>query len=95
MNGKTNMKQVIKESSKFNTIRFDKNIVSDETVNSGNYNDAQRILLNCSATGDLLAEIETDKAIMEFESSEDGTLKKILVNEDGNDPGLHTLLKAL
>ena len=25
--------------------------------------------------GDLLAEIETDKAIMEFESSEDGTLK--------------------
>ena len=56
MNGKTNMKQVIKESSKFNTIRFDKNIVSDETVNSGNYNDAQRILLNCSAKGDLLAE---------------------------------------
>ena len=56
MNGKTNMKQVIKESSKFNTIRFDKNSVSDETVNSGNYNDAQRILLNCSATGDLLAE---------------------------------------
>ena len=31
--------------------------------------------------GDLLAEIETDKAIMEFESSEDGTLKKILRNE--------------
>ena len=31
--------------------------------------------------GDLLAEIETDKAIMEFESSEDGTLKKILKNE--------------
>ena len=31
--------------------------------------------------GDLLAEIETDKAIMEFESSEDGTLKKILINE--------------
>ncbi len=28
--------------------------------------------------GDLLAEIETDKAIMEFESSEDGILKKIL-----------------
>ena len=31
--------------------------------------------------GDLLAEIETDKAIMEFESSEDGTIKKILINE--------------
>ena len=31
--------------------------------------------------GDLLAEIETDKAIMEFESSEDGIIKKILINE--------------
>lgn len=31
--------------------------------------------------GDLLAEIETDKAIMEFESSEDGILKKILITE--------------
>ncbi|MFL2801991.1 MAG: dihydrolipoamide acetyltransferase family protein [Paracoccaceae bacterium] len=31
--------------------------------------------------GDLLAEIETDKAIMEFESSEDGILKKILIKE--------------
>ena len=33
--------------------------------------------------GDLLAEIETDKAIMEFESSEDGILKKILTPESG------------
>ncbi len=31
--------------------------------------------------GDLLAEIETDKAIMEFESSEDGTIEKILIKE--------------
>ena len=31
--------------------------------------------------GDLLAEIETDKAIMEFESSEDGILKKIITPE--------------
>ena len=27
--------------------------------------------------GDLIAEIETDKAIMEFESSEDGTILKL------------------
>ena len=31
--------------------------------------------------GDLIAEIETDKAIMEFESSEDGILKKIIIPE--------------
>ena len=31
--------------------------------------------------GDLIAEIETDKAIMEFESSEDGILIKILAPE--------------
>jgi len=31
--------------------------------------------------GDLIAEIETDKAIMEFESAEDGILKKIIIPE--------------
>ncbi len=31
--------------------------------------------------GDLIAEIETDKAIMEFESSEDGTIMKLLIKE--------------
>ena len=31
--------------------------------------------------GDLIAEIETDKAIMEFESSEDGTIIKLLIKE--------------
>ena len=31
--------------------------------------------------GDLLAEIETDKAIMEFESSEDGIVKSLLIKE--------------
>ena len=56
MNGKKNMKQIIKESSESNTISLDENIVSEETVNSGNYNDALRILQMCSATGDLLAE---------------------------------------
>ena len=31
--------------------------------------------------GDLIAEIETDKAIMEFESSEDGIILKLLIKE--------------
>ena len=35
-------------------------------------------------SGDLLAEIETDKAIMEFESAEEGTITKLLVNEGDN-----------
>ena len=56
MSGKTNMKQIIEKTTEFNTISLDENIVSEETVNSGNYNDAQRILQKCSATGDLLAE---------------------------------------
>ena len=31
--------------------------------------------------GDILAEIETDKAVMEFEAVEDGTIKKLLVKD--------------
>src|SRR5450631_2159022 len=34
-------------------------------------------------TGDVLAEIETDKATMEWESPEDGTLTEIYVEEGG------------
>ena len=33
------------------------------------------------AAGDVLAEIETDKATMEWESSDDGVLAEIYVNE--------------
>ncbi|MBK5933428.1 biotin/lipoyl-containing protein, partial [Rhodovulum imhoffii] len=33
------------------------------------------------AAGDLIAEIETDKATMEFEATDDGTIGKILVAE--------------
>ncbi len=33
------------------------------------------------AAGDILAEIETDKAIMEFEAADDGTVMKLLVDE--------------
>src|ERR1700681_756105 len=35
------------------------------------------------SAGDVLAEIETDKATMEWESPEDGTLKEIYVEEGG------------
>src|SRR5882757_8655632 len=35
------------------------------------------------STGDVLAEIETDKATMEWESPEDGTLTEIYVEEGG------------
>src|SRR5438874_5442984 len=35
------------------------------------------------STGDVIAEIETDKATMEWESPEDGTLTEIYVQEGG------------
>jgi len=35
------------------------------------------------SVGDVLAEIETDKAVMELEAFDDGTLKEIYVNEGG------------
>ncbi len=56
MNGKLNMRRNIKEPPEFKTSSLDESIVSDETVNSGNYNDAQKLLQKCSATGDVLAE---------------------------------------
>ena len=56
MNGKLNMRRNIKEPPEFETSNLDESIVSEETVNSGNYNDAQKILQTCSATGYVLAE---------------------------------------
>ena len=35
-------------------------------------------------SGDVLAEIETDKATMELESPEDGTLGKIIIKASGD-----------
>ena len=32
-------------------------------------------------TGELLAEVETDKAVMEFEAEEDGVIRKVLIGE--------------
>ena len=56
MNGKLNMRRNIKEPPESMTSNLDESIVSEETVNSGNYNDAQKILQNFSATRDVLAE---------------------------------------
>ncbi len=36
------------------------------------------------APGDVLCEIQTDKAVMSFETEEEGILAKILVSSDGN-----------
>src|SRR5437588_9145352 len=40
--------------------------------------------------GDVIAEIETDKATMEVEAVDDGTLGKILVPEGTNDVAINT-----
>src|SRR5579872_5448192 len=46
-------------------------------------------------TGDVIAEIETDKATMEYESIEDGTLAKIMVPEGTNDVPVNQLIAVL
>ena len=40
------MRQIIKENIEFNNSDIGEPIVSDEIVNSGNYNDAEKILQN-------------------------------------------------
>lgn len=45
--------------------------------------------------GDILAEIETDKATMEVESVEEGVLAKIFVSEGTEDVAVNTLIAAL
>jgi len=43
------MRRNIKEPPEFKTSNLDESIVSEETVNSGNYSDAQKILQNGDA----------------------------------------------
>ncbi len=43
-------------------------------------------------TGDVIAEIETDKATMEYEAIEDGTLAKIVVPEGTSDVPVNQLI---
>ena len=47
------------------------------------------------ASGELIAEIETDKAIMEFEAVDDGTIAKILVPEGTQDVAVNTPIALL
>ncbi len=47
------------------------------------------------ASGDILAEIETDKATMELESIDDGTVGKILVEEGTEGVAVNTLVAVL
>jgi pyruvate dehydrogenase E2 component (dihydrolipoamide acetyltransferase) len=46
-------------------------------------------------TGDVIAEIETDKATMEYEAIEDGTVAKIVVPEGTNDVPVNQLIAVL
>jgi len=46
-------------------------------------------------TGDVIAEIETDKATMEYEAVDDGTLAKIVVPEGAHDVPVNQLIAVL
>ncbi len=46
-------------------------------------------------TGDVIAEIETDKATMEYEAVEDGTLAKIVVPEGTSDVPVNQLIAVM
>src|SRR3974377_653213 len=45
--------------------------------------------------GDVIAEIETDKATMEYEAIDEGTLAKIVVPEGSQDIPVNTLIAVL
>ena len=45
--------------------------------------------------GDLLAEIETDKAIMEFEAVDEGTILELSVKEGQTDITVNSVLQKL
>ncbi len=47
------------------------------------------------ASGDIMAEIETDKATMEFEAVDEGTLAKILVEEGSENVAVGTVIAVL
>lgn len=47
------------------------------------------------SSGEIIAEIETDKALMEYESSDDGVLGKILIVEGTNDVKVNSPIAIL
>src|ERR1700676_4274003 len=46
-------------------------------------------------TGDVIAEIETDKATMEYEAVDDGVMAKIVVPEGTNDVAVNQLIAVV
>ena len=46
-------------------------------------------------SGDIIAEIETDKATMEYEAIDDGTLAKIVVPEGTQDVAVNSVIAVL
>src|SRR5271167_2400122 len=46
-------------------------------------------------TGDVIAEIETDKATMEYEAVDDGVMAKIVVPEGTSDVPVHQLIAVM
>src|SRR6516165_1853603 len=46
-------------------------------------------------SGDVIAEIETDKATMEYEAVDDGTLAKIIVPEGTQDVAVNSVIAVL
>src|ERR1700691_2541748 len=46
-------------------------------------------------TGDVIAEIETDKATMEYEAVDDGVMAKIVVPEGTNDVAVNALIAVM
>ena len=55
------------------------------TMTSGNLATWKKQVGDSIQPGDIIAEIETDKATMDFEAQEDGYLAKILVKEGTKD----------
>ncbi|HZI31904.1 MAG TPA: dihydrolipoamide acetyltransferase family protein [Candidatus Binatia bacterium] len=54
-----------------------------DTMTEGTVVKWRKAIGDAVGVGDVLAEIETDKAVMELEAFDDGTLKEIYVNEGG------------
>ena len=55
------------------------------TMTKGNLAQWRKRLGDQVTTGDVLAEVETDKATMEFEAAEDGYVARILVDDGTKD----------
>ncbi|MBT5766756.1 MAG: biotin/lipoyl-binding protein, partial [Kordiimonadaceae bacterium] len=64
--------------------------MTEGNVAKWNFNEGDKV-----APGDVLAEIETDKATMELETDEEGVLGKILVAEGSEGIAVGTLIAVI